>query len=461
MKRTLLTLTAAISIASSATSQVIQNGGMESWLTVETSEPSGWFTSNREGGPVTGVVTSTKSTDSHGGASAIKLESKMAGGELMFGFFVNTDGDPIEGQGGVPYSQRPTHITGWYKSDIVAGDSAIVLVIFKKAGAVVSQDVFTLTGVHSAYTQFSFALTLSVDPDSVIIAAASSNAISEIGAAAGSTVTIDDLAFSGPGITQPIPGGDFETWLATSSHFIEDWNTYGDPGGVARTAGSYKGDYAALLTTMGNGMGEAYGSGITNGQTNNGPIMGGKPYNHAIDTLVFWYKYTPQGNDSAMAFVSLSKNGAQVGGSFIKLGAAATYTKVIMPLSPMMTPDTISINIASSMNGGSPGTEPVEGSMLWVDEVQLTSEPLNTGLRNIFRSDKNLSVYPNPFAESIELNLEGHSGELSYTLNDITGKIVASGKGNTIATGELGRGIYFVTVGDGTQVLAVKKIVKE
>jgi len=460
MKRTLLTLAAAISIAGSSQAQVIANGGLESWQTVQTDNPTGWVTSNREGGLFSGVITTSKSTDSHGGSSAIKIETKVDGTDLRFGYFTNSDGDPLAGEGGVPYSQRPTHITGWYKSNIVAGDSAIVLVIFKKAGTVVSMDMFKLYGVHSSYTQFSFPLTLAVDPDSVIIAAASSNAITEVGVAAGSTITVDDLAFSGTSITQPIPGGDFESWLTASYNYLNDWFTYGDDAaGVARTSDSYKGDYALVLTTeAGGGGGTAYGSGITNADYD-GPSMSGVPYNHANDTLVFWYKYTPQGNDSAMASVSLNKNGSPVGGSFIRLPAAASYTKVVMPLTPMMTPDSIRIDIASSINGG--GNTPVEGSMLWVDEIQLTSQPLTTGVRNIFRADSRLSVYPNPFADRIELTLEEYTGDIQYTLNDITGKIVAAGKGNTIATSELGKGIYFITVSDGNEVLAVKKIVKQ
>lgn len=459
MKKTLLVLSAALSIAGSSQAQVIKNGGLESWQTLMVDNPTGWNTSNRESGK-SGVLTTSKSTDSHGGSSAIKIETKLVGSDLKFGYFTNTEGDPTSGEGGVPYSQRPTAITGWYKSDIAAGDSAIVLVVFKKAGVPLSMDVFQLYGVHSAYTQFSFPISLAVDPDSVILAFASSNAISEIGVSAGSTVTIDDVAFTGPSVTQPVPGGDFESWLTASYNTLDDWFTYGDDvAGIARTSDSYKGSYALVLTTeAGGGGGQAYGSGITNVDFD-GPSMSGVPYDHASDTLVFWYKYTPQGSDSAMASVSLSKNGSGIGGSFIRLPAAATYTKVIMPLNPMMTPDSMSINIASSMNGG--GQQPVEGSMLWIDEIQLTSAPLNTGLKTIFRADSRLSVYPNPFADQIELTLEGYSGDIHYTLNDITGKVVAAGKGNTIATGELGKGIYFVTVSDGTEVLAVKKIVKQ
>jgi hypothetical protein len=456
MKKGLLTICASLCLAGGVAAQTIANGAMESWQTILVDNPNGWFTSSGE--QETMEPTTTKSTDAHGGTGAIRIETKSINGDLKFGFFTNSDGDPTAGEGGTPYSQKPTHITGYYKSGVVAGDSAIVLAIFKKAGAIVSMDVFHLFGTHSAYTQFSFPLSLMVVPDSVILAVASSNALTEQGVAAGSYVIIDDLAFSGPGITQPIPGGDFESWLTVSRNTIEDWYINGDRQAVERTNDNYKGTYAISFETVDVGGGNVFGTGISNADWDAGKGAG-VPFTRMVDTLVFWYKYTPQGTDSAMAAVSVSKNGMGVAGAFMRLPAAATYTRVEMPLSAMNAPDSIRIDFSSSLNGL--GHSPVAGSKLWIDEVQFTSEPLNTGVKNIFGRSRDLSVYPNPCNESVQILFEGKPSEFSYSLNDITGKQVVSGKGSTIATEQLHKGIYFVTINNGTQVLAVKKLVKE
>lgn len=459
MKKSLLSFAAMACIAGSIQAQIIVNGGMELWQSISVDQPNGWITSNTQQGNGSPLITASKTSDSHGGTGAIRLETKANGSEMEVGFFSNAE-NPLSGIGGVPYSQKPANITGYYKSNIATGDSAIVLVVFKKSGVVVSQDAFKLYGTHNTYTLFSFPLSLAVTPDSVIIAAASSNALDEVGVASGSTITIDDLAFTGTGITQPIPGGDFESWLSFVINNLESWGHYGSA--PAKTADSYKGNYAAILETVDFGDSNVFGSGLVNGQINGSGPLPGVPYNHAVDTLVFYYKYVPGtgGNDSAVASVLLTKNGMPVGGTLVNLGAAATYTRIALTLIASNTPDSMQINIASSMNGGS--QPPVAGSKLWVDEIQLTSEPLNTGIRNIFKSTADLEVYPNPFAEMIWISLPGNAAtELSYTLNDITGKVIVSGKGNTIYTDQLTKGIYFITVANSSEIIAVKKVVKQ
>lgn len=459
MKKQLLTALAVLSIAAAANAQVFPNGAMESWQTLNIDEPNGWNTSNGEWRLVNGQFTVTKSNDSRSGF-AIKLETRVSeDGDTAFAYFANTEGDPTAGDGGQPFSQIPQNMTGYFKSNIAAGDSAIMLVLFKKNGVVISQSGYKFTGTNNTYTAFSFPIqNLSVTPDSVIIAAASSNVLDEIGVTPGSWIMFDDLALTGTGVTQTISNGNFDNWTTTTLYNLNDWFVMGET--VNRTTG-YKGLYGVTLETIQYEDGYIGQTALSNNSydNNSGEPIGGLPYTRTLDTLVFWYKYNAAAvNDSAGVYVTITGGGSPVGGAIKLLGAASTYTKVQIPLQAFSTPDTLKLMFSSSHSQGGPLT--VAGSVLTIDEVQLASTPLNTGLKNIFKNSASIGLYPNP-ASSVAVIQTNNKGAISYSLNDITGKVILNGEGNEINLSNLNNGIYFVTVKSGTEVIAVKKLIKE
>ncbi|MES2691105.1 MAG: hypothetical protein V4658_11920, partial [Bacteroidota bacterium] len=207
MKKVLLLATACASL-SMAGAQTIRNGNFENWNAVTFDRLDSWKTSRDENPEVPAVI---KTSDSRSG-SAIKLETVDFKGEAQFGFFTNSGGNPIEGEGGAAYSQKPTAISGYYKCNIVAGDSAIFLVIFKKQGAILDMKLVKFAGTRTSFTQFTLPLTLSATPDSVVIAAASGNVEAGDNPPVGSTITFDDITLSGPGITQQLDNGGFDNW---------------------------------------------------------------------------------------------------------------------------------------------------------------------------------------------------------------------------------------------------------
>lgn len=459
MKKHLLTAFAVIGIAAGANAQVFPNGAMENWQTLNIDQPNNWTTSNNEWKLVNGQFTATKSSDSRSGF-AIKLETRVSiDGDTAFAYFANTEGDPTAGEGGQPFSQMPQTMTGYYKSNIAPGDSAIMLVLFKKNGAVISESVFKFTGTHSTYTAFSFPIqNLSVSPDSVIIAAASSNVLDEVGVTPGSWIMFDDLALAGSGITQTINNGNFDSWTTTTFYDLNDWNLMGEL--MSRTSG-YKGNYGVELETFDYEDGYIGQTMLSNFKydNNSGDPMGGLPYTRALDTLVFWYKYNAAAaDDSAAVYVTISGSGSPVGGGLKLLGAASSYTKVEVPLQSFNTPDTLRVMFSSSHNQGGPLT--VAGSKLTIDEVQLASTPLNTGLKNIFKNSANIGLYPNP-ANTVAVIQTNNAGVISYALNDITGKVILTGEGNEINLSSLNNGIYFVTIKSGAEVIGIKKLIKE
>lgn len=452
MNKQLLTM-AFVAASVAAYAQVIPNGSFEDWSTQSYEDPNTWFTSNRE---APGINSVTKVTGFSG--SAIKIETKADPknqGDFIGGFISNTEGDPTEGEGGVPFSQQPTAITGKMMANLVGNDTALLLVVFKKNGVVTSMNVFKLHGKNqTTFTDFSFPISLSAAPDSVVIACASSNLISETGIEVGSSVTIDNLAFTGPGITQTIPNGTFDQWTTVTQNELEGWEYFNNTETISRVTDKYKGTYALKLENIEFGGGDVGPGFISNGDNN------GLPYTKTVDTLIGWYKYSTPGNDSGSVSVSLAKNGMGVGGGFIYLTPKTTYTYFEIPLFAMSAPDSLRISIASSS-----GMNPVAGSILIIDEVQLKSAPLNTGL-NPFAKVKTFSMaYPNPATNMLYIQTtETHDLELS--IYDVTGKLVNSAsftKGQTIELNisSLPAGLYSYQLQSADGYLSQNKFIKQ
>lgn len=443
-----------------AKAQTITNGAFENWTITNYDEPDNWNTANSELNRGAGVVTVTKVTGRSG--FAIKLETKVTGSDTSFAFFSNTERDPVAGEGGTPYSQKPDSITGYFQYNIVSGDTALILVVFKKNGSVVSTDVFKVTGTQSTFTRFAYPLSLSVTPDTVIIAAASSNAIDNIGVKPGSTITFDDLAFVGTGITQGITNGAFENWSAKTYDKVNNWSRAGS--GVSRTTDSYRGGYAVLLETKDVFDGDANPSAISNGFFGDNGPEGGVPYTGTQDTLVFYYKYIPQGGSKGGVSLSLFAAGSPVGGQFVQINAASSYTKMEVPFQAGNMPDTMRIVFIST---DFPVVVGNMGSQLFIDEVQLKSQPLNTGIFRPSKGTNAVKVYPNPASDNITINTGEALNNATINLTDALGRVVYSssvdaGNGEfTLPISHLENGVYFYTLTADNGYIATGKLYKK
>jgi hypothetical protein len=54
--------------------------------------------------------------------------------------------------------------------------------------------------------------------------------MSGVGVQVGSFLELDNVGFAGPGVTQTLSGGTFETWTMESVISLNDWNISGDQG---------------------------------------------------------------------------------------------------------------------------------------------------------------------------------------------------------------------------------------
>jgi len=391
------------------------NGGFENWTSTSYNDPFVWFTGNEKTLGKMGVVPVTKVTGQTG--FAVRIETTISGGDTSQSYIDNSPTDPTKGIGGVPFSQQPTSFTGYYRDSVAPGDTAVILVFFKKGGLIISPNLFYITGVHSLWTLFSFPLSLATAPDTVIIAAVSSNLLSGIGIHNGSWLELDGLAFGGA--TQGIPNGAFENWNTLTYETPTGWEVQGDS--ISKTTDKYSGTYAIRLKTALSGDGHANPSGITTGHnTNNGPPTGGQPYTRMADTLMGYYKYVASGVDTGVVSVNLSKNFVLVGGMRNWMWPTIGYIYFEVPFSAGTTPDTIRIDAYSS---SSYNVFSHIGSTLYLDNLALKSQTL--GITEVSNNNLSVIVYPNPANNVLNVSFrKSLEGTLTFRIYDVSGRLV-------------------------------------
>lgn len=444
-----LLFTISLFAAIAMNAQTVQNGGFEYWNNSSMDNLLYYPQNSNPQALQMGLPQNAlKVADPQQGTLAIKLNTVTNGVDTLFGYFIN--GDPNTGQGGIPYNQHPITLTGYYKSNVMPGDTAIFIVSFKQAGVVVSFDGFAFTGVHAAYTPFTVTLTIPAlaTPDSVIVGAASSNAFISNGIP-GSMLQLDNLTFTGVATQPAMMNGSFENWTTLNTSTPLNWAVAGDL--VYQTTDVHAGSYAVQMTTFSYGGPNVSPSYITNGifPPQSGP-QGGRPYTLTNDTLCGWYKFIPVGIDSATVYVQTKQNNSTVGGGVLGLPAASTYTFFSLPFSSFTQPDSLLLVLASGYNGTDVSNV---GSVFKVDDLYLKSSPLGIPVLNWNVFGK-VELYPNP--SNVDCWMEFDNNEnapIIMTITDELGKTVSENvitesghQRQHIDTSVLGKGIYIVTL---------------
>ena len=348
MRINLLVLSILISFNLKSQDVHIPNSGFESWVTTSLyNNPVGFYTSNNDALALS-YVNISKSTDKYQGAFAVKIETKGTIDNIVSGNIISGKPNPMLGNdpylGGFPYANKPDSISGYFKYNLAANDSAIVFVIFKKGAQYIktNYDKFKIYGNQNTYKKLKFKIsTLNVIPDSAIVGIMSSN---PNGASnnVGNWIIADNISFVKGAVSTLIPNGDFENWTSVGRDDPSAWqnlNAYmplNNNPYCSKSSDKHSGSFAAEISTTEMEVNGNYRpvSFITTGKfiINNLKSIqqiakGGFKVNSNPDSLSFYYKYDNinNENDSAIVIVTFRKNLEDFGKTEVKLGPSNIY----------------------------------------------------------------------------------------------------------------------------------------
>ncbi|MDX5321474.1 MAG: T9SS type A sorting domain-containing protein [Bacteroidota bacterium] len=257
-----------------------------------------------------------------------------------------------------------------------------------------------------------------------------------------------------------LQNGDFENWSNLPGTSVKNPNNF-----ITSNLSVYDGNDPSVLQINGSsGMGvrinnyeyidEEMGDTILEV----GFVMSGKidilagdfqllvPVNGRPLTLKGKYNYMPEGNDELSFSLVLFKNGQPVGlAEFNSTDATNGFTEfsVNVDYSSTETPDSMTYAFRPSSDN------PQLGSVLELDELELEMEGPN-GIETV--SLLEMDAYPNPAKEQLTLAIDERLLGADFTVIDLSGKVVMSGKmrdSKQIDLSGIKEGMYIVHVSNG------------
>lgn len=285
------------------------------------------------------------------------------------------------------------------------------------------------------------------------------------------------MAIATAGLTmaqQVVPNGNFEEWDSLSivdnvrifnpvgwgsynSSFIEGGESF-QP--VEMTNDAHTGKYAVKISAK-SGTGKGMPGVLFFGEDMDPEKGSGFSITGKIDKVEGYYKYAPDGNDSASVVILFYKDGEQIGGAInIIKQPAATYTKFSLQLQYQAgapDPDAAKIYVFAA--------DPVNeesNSVLYLDDLNFIYKS-TTGLNEKVPQVKALTVYPNPASNSISLLDNKQTAGTSYMIIDMQGKIQLQGvlANNEIEIQDMADGVYFVQLVDVAGTVYQSRFVKQ
>lgn len=261
----------------------------------------------------------------------------------------------------------------------------------------------------------------------------------------------------------PLPNNSFENWEninAGVSNYPEpiDWNTANTCSyilsitSVTQSNDAHSGSSSAKLETKSAGNLKINGVLTTANMVCNPAnpgISGGLPYTLRPDSVVGWYKYAPQGNDTAyIQFILFDAAGDSV--SYTKhkiISPASGWTRFAAKINYLNNNAIVSSSfLANSSWGNGNQGQAVTGSILLIDDVDLIFNP--NGVADEKLASK-VAVYPNPANDLLSVN-NTTGDNLRLVMMDMTGRSVQTrtiAQGHqTIEVGQLAPGAYLYRI---------------
>jgi hypothetical protein len=266
---------------------------------------------------------------------------------------------------------------------------------------------------------------------------------------------------------QSVPNSGFEIWSQNGP--FETPNNWNVSPAASKSTDTHSGSYALQLKTGVFTNPQTQSTDTIPGMAATGQqVMGpgnqgnnGFSYTARPDSLVFWYKYQDQNNDSFAVRLNLTKwntNVKEVISDLVyKGGSTSKYTRVALavPYFTNSTPDSATILAISSL---SPRENLILGSTLILDDISFKNNIISIN-ESVANENIKISLFPNPCSDVI--TIANFTSEM-FKLIDVYGSVIA--EQNTmglnqieLTTASLASGIYFVVLNNGVY----HKIIKE
>lgn len=396
MKHLLLLFLAIILLSGTNKAQTISsipNGDFEEWDSLSYTDLNyPWQTTNAEDFAAHGISTAFKVPGKSG--YAVRLETIISGTDTMAGSIYSFI---------TPVTQVIDGITGYFRCHIAKGDTAFLVVEFTSGNNLMAYDYYPFTGTDTATFQyFNFKLkdSLLTKSDQMGIIAVSSNELNNIGIQPGSWLELDELTATGRGITtNPIPDGGFESWITQLVHSPHHWQTdppEGELNEINRSTDHVSGKYSMMLTD--NSF--EHSINLTDGTFNLRAqrATGGAPYALQKDTLTGYFKYITTKPDSGFIALYFTKKSVGIGGASYLFHSSTSWKYFELPFDLASTPDSLLISLGSTQN-------PFDSlpSTLYLDDLQLKSQPHPAGIVNIPKPTFDVTAFPDPAKNQLNI----------------------------------------------------------
>lgn len=424
----------------------IPNFDFEKWDTTSFEMPAFYSEISR---------TVSKTTDACHGIYAIKIEndtvSNNPGVVLM--------GESDNGQnfyGGVSFNAKPDSLTGCFKYNIVQDDTAFIMLMLKKNGTIISNNLYKIYGnSNNIYADLTFPIQYmsSENPDSLILGFVTSDIFHHAPINPNNFLYVDNIHFVN--IMDTIPNFDFENWQNFNFVTLTNWNynekevdkigqrklTYVP---VQLTTIHHYGKYAALLKNI-----------VEQNDTSTGYMSSGKfPVFYKPRTLNGFYQYDSGNIDTFSVSISLYKQDTVIGsGYFYSPESLSSFNPFEIPINYFFnrTPDSALVTISSGVQNS------YRKSYAIIDDLNFDSYLIHIE-ENYLNPYKGIQVsaYPNPVNSILNIDVYSSNENIAYFyLTDIQGKILFIKSKITLFKGEnrfilnvndYAKGIYYLTI---------------
>jgi hypothetical protein len=241
--------------------------------------------------------------------------------------------------------------------------------------------------------------------------------------------------------TAPVPNGGFEQWDSITKP--TGWTTYesiiGQLSGsglagkdsVDKHAGTASVKLSNVFVPFAGPNGDtiggvvSVGTGFFDGQQ---PHLYGVPFTSKPDTIGFWYKYAPVGNDTCGFFIALSRSdsaGVILAGGFALSATGANWGEIYLPIKQFYNDtvhgaDTLLLQFSSSFKEAG---KPIVGSTMHVDAVRFGYKTAPLFVENI-NNNLNVRVFPNPTTDFVTIQTSEPVNNASIIVYDMTGRVI-------------------------------------